>query len=260
MSGQPVSRISASASWSASLKPARPSNSITTRSAMPTAASASRTTRSDIRSRPPSSSPPLSIRTKSRSSYEVRAKFRSRVVPGIELVMARAPAAMRLNSVDLPALTRPASTTVGNPCASAAEIAPGRESDFAARGIDLQSHFLELARIAGPVAIDLHQQLEENLPAEDLFELDARGGADFLEHAAAGADHDSLVRFAIDNDGRGDLDELFFFVLAECLDRNCGRKRNLALQFEEKFLAHNFFGEGALGLVGVFLFRHERGT
>jgi hypothetical protein len=160
---------------------------------MPIAASASRTTRSDIGSRPPSSSPPLSIRTKSRSSQEARAKFRSRVVPGIALVMARAPAAIRLNSVDLPALTRPASTTVGSPCAIAAEIAPGRGGDLAARGIALQTHFLELARIAGPVAIDLDQQLEEDLPSEDLLQLDTCGGADFLEHPATGADHDSLV-------------------------------------------------------------------
>src|ERR1700683_3778198 len=257
MSGHPVSRISVSASRSASVKPARPSKSITTTSATPPAASASRTTRSDMRSRPPISRPPLSIKMNSRSSYEVRAKFKSRVVPGIELVIARAPCAMRLNNVDLPALTLPTSTTVGSPCASAAEIAPGRDSDLAARGIVLKPHLAEFARIAGPVAFQFDVQFEEYAPAENFFELEARGGSNFLEHQATGADHDTLVRVALGHNRQGNFDELLFGILAESLNHHRGGKRNLAFQFQEDFLANDFLCQHPFGLIGVFLFRHQ---
>src|ERR1017187_8127420 len=88
ISGHPVSRTSASASASASLSPPLPSSINTTTSATPTAASASPTIRSVIRSCPPSSRPPLSTTKNSRSPCFARAKFRSRVVPGIALPIA----------------------------------------------------------------------------------------------------------------------------------------------------------------------------
>ena len=181
ISGHPVSRTSASASESASLSPPLPSSMNTTTSATPTAASASLTIRSVIRSCPPSSSPPLSTTTNSRSPYFARAKFRSRVVPGIELVIARPPFAIRLNSVDLPAFARPTSTTAGRPSAAIRRAsAPGRFARIAS-----QSELRELARIARPVALDFDDDFQKHLRAENFFELDPRRRADFLERAAA---------------------------------------------------------------------------
>src|SRR5271156_6887950 len=101
---------------------------------------------------------------------------------------------MRLNSVDLPALARPTSTTTGTPSGSAAS-APTRPAWFAA-GFISEPQLRDLARAARPVLLDLDQQLQEDMRAEHLFELEPCRRADLLELAAARSDQHPLMRLA----------------------------------------------------------------
>src|SRR5512134_3620126 len=60
--------------------------------------------------------------------------------------------------------------------------------------------------VVGPARAHLHPQRKHHLRVEKLLQLVARLGADALQALAAVADHDALVRFALDHDGGGDVD------------------------------------------------------
>ena len=118
--------------------------------------------------------------------------LRSRVVPATGLTMARPPRAIRLNKVDLPTLARPTITTIGNPPAAVASIDAHWSGDFPDCAIS-EAQFTELAGVGRPAFLDFHPQLQEDVTAENLFDLEARARPDFLELAAAGADYHALV-------------------------------------------------------------------
>src|SRR5437879_245010 len=168
----------------------------------------------------------------SRSSCAVRARLRSRVVPAIELTIARPRPARRLNSVDLPTLARPTSTTVGSPSAAAASSFSRWSADLELRAIS-EAQLLELARVAGPAAFDPHPQFQKDAPSEDLLEFDTRGSADFFELQTARANHHSFVRLAFHDHQRRDSREVALRFLGELFDHDRGRERNLLAHREE---------------------------
>ncbi len=67
-------------------------------------------------------------------------------------------------------------------------------------------------RIVPPVLQHLYVQLQENLCTQDGLQFLARRGANFLEGAAAAANQDSLLSFALDVDRRANADQLFGFL------------------------------------------------
>src|SRR5579863_9356272 len=193
---------------------------------------------------------------KSRPSCDVRTMLRSRVVPAIELTMARPRPARRLNRVDLPTLARPTRTTVGNPSADAASMVARWGADLAVRAIS-EAQLLELARVAGPAAFDLDAQFEKDAAIQHLFEFETGAGADLLEFETSGANYHALLRIALDDHDRGDADEVAFRLFGELLDRDRGREGNLLAHREENLLAYDLFGDHPFGLVGVLFLGHQ---
>src|SRR5579864_6335836 len=113
---------------------------------------------------------------------------------------------------------------------------------------------IELAddlRILAPVLQHFHVKLQENLRAQDRFQFLARGSADFLEGAAAAADQDSLLSFAVDVDCRADTDQLFGFV-KRIADNGDGVWDFLGRRFHRLF-PHKFRRKETFRLVRVLV-------
>ena len=109
---------------SSSVIPTVPSTTNSTTSASRTAASTWRLTLAS-RSLPPGIQPPVSMMRNGTPSHSASSDLRSRVTPGRSSTMAACSPMMRLNSVDLPTLGRPTTTT-------------GEQGDVAAHDRDLQ--------------------------------------------------------------------------------------------------------------------------
>src|SRR5919204_4345644 len=58
-----------------------------------------------------------------------------------------------------------------------------------------ESQFIERPIVVAPVGFDLDTQVQKNLGVEEPFEILAGLGADALDHLAAAADDDRLLRF-----------------------------------------------------------------
>src|SRR5205809_2390537 len=77
--------------------------------------------------------------------------------------------------------------------------------------------------VFAPPFVNADVEIEENARAERGFELLPRIGADALDHVAALADHDRLLRVALDEDRRVNLDEILLFVFFPAVDVDGGR-------------------------------------
>src|SRR5262249_40946205 len=104
-------------------------------------------------------------------------------------------------------------------------------------------------RVLRPAGIDADEKLEKDFAAQNVFQLLARLRADLLQHRAAPADENRLVRFALDVNRRFDDDEVLLFLFRELVDRHGGAVGNLLARAEKDFLAYDLGGEKALGLV-----------
>src|SRR6266550_4607557 len=83
--------------------------------------------------------------------------------------------------------------------------------------------FAEKTLVLAPGTVDGNVQIEEDLGAENGLQFDPRFGADPLDHVAALSDDDRLLRLALDDDRRVDLDEVFVLFLFPAIDRHCRR-------------------------------------
>ena len=70
-----------------------------------------------------------------------------------------------------------------------------------------ESEFVEQAFVVAPVLSYFHVKIEEHLAAEHLFEILPGFAADALNHLAALADHDRLLRVVVDQNRRVDTGE-----------------------------------------------------
>src|SRR3954452_22409519 len=118
--------------------------------------------------------------------------------------------------------------------------------------------FDEKPFVLAPRSVYGNVQVEENARAEDRLQLDARLGADPFDHLAALADDDRLLRLALDDDGRVDLDEVLLFVLFPTVDRDGRRVRQFLGGMRQQLLAHDLGREEALRLRGEVLGRIDR--
>ena len=114
--------------------------------------------------------------------------------------------------------------------------------------LEVPVEFADFSGIFAPGGNYLYKCLQENFVAEDFLEFLAGVGADFLEHVALVADEDFLLRVALDVERGHDPDELgTFFVF---FDENGQRVGNFVIHGLNGFLADDFCGEEALGLIG----------
>src|SRR5262245_41509350 len=126
-------------------------------------------------------------------------------------IAIRAPV-RRLNSALLPTLGRPTMATIGRPPRALPGRCPAwllcflpiaRSSIERLHGIGLVRDQLAHARAAlGPAFHHLDPELHEHLALEQPLHLDPRLGADLLQPLPTRADHDRLLRFLLDHDGR----------------------------------------------------------
>src|SRR5947207_477187 len=72
----------------------------------------------------------------------------------------------------------------------------------------LDAETVQEALVGAPAAADADGEVEMDLGAELPLELAAGGGADRLDHPAAGADHDALLGLGLDPDQRAHADEV----------------------------------------------------
>src|SRR5690606_3515880 len=96
---------------------------------------------------------------------------------------------------------------------------------------------------------------------QELLDLQARGGADLLEHLAALPDEDPLLRVALHEDPRLDAHEVapFSLGLVEGLDHHGGAVRNLLAGEAEDLFADVLRHDGALRQIGDHVRREELG-
>src|SRR6266481_6382781 len=205
---------------------------------------------------PSASKPPVSTRSTARSSKIATASLASRVTPGVGSTSAFRRRSRRLKSVDLPAFGRPTSTIRGSatvdgsadasaPSAatavSVATASPRTAATDGARrdGRRLEPDLAEDTRVLAPFTHDLHVQLEKHAAAEDRFELQARRLADVADAPAALAYDDALLRRPLDEDRRLDDEEIARRLLAERVDDDCRRVRQLVARLLDDLLAHD---------------------
>src|SRR5213594_544287 len=63
------------------------------------------------------------------------------------------------------------------------------------------------ALVFAPLRLDGHPQIDEHVRPEEALEVFARRRADALDHLAAAADHDRLLRLALDEDRAIELEQ-----------------------------------------------------
>jgi hypothetical protein len=93
---------------------------------------------------------------------------------------------------------------------------------------------------------------------EHLFEVLAGLGADALDHLAALADDDRLLRFMVHENRREDPRRLTLDSVLELIDHHCCGVRQFLARVPEHFFADELGGERALGLIGEVLLRVQR--
>src|SRR5262249_40732413 len=109
-----------------------------------------------------------------------------------------------------------------------------------------QPELLQAARALRPAGLDLDEQLEEDAPAEQALELEARAAADPPQPGPARPDDDALVVLSCDQDRRADDDDVALRVLGEALHLDRRAVRDLLLGLEEELFADRFLDEEAL--------------
>ena len=122
-----------------------------------------------------------------------------------------------------------------------------------------QPQLVERALVFAPVGADLDAQIEEHPRVEEAFELDSGApDADGLDHRAAPADDDRLLRFALDQDGAVQAEQPLRVRLFEPIDDDRGRERQLRVRVPQHLLAHQLGHEEPLGLIGQVVVGIER--
>src|SRR4029079_19612956 len=122
----------------------------------------------------------------------------------------------------------------------------------------LQTDVIEHGIVLAPLGLDPHVAIEKHPGVEEAFEVLARGGADFLDHLAAAADDDRLLRLAIDDDRAVQpQNRLRPRRLLEAGDDQRARERELGVRELEQFLPHDLGGKEALRLIGEVILRVE---
>src|SRR5215217_319532 len=103
------------------------------------------------------------------------------------------------------------------------------------RGRSSEAEPLQRLRVALPLAHDLHAQVEEDLRAEEPLHLLASPRADGLERLPTVADHDALLRVALDDERRVDTREPLLFL--DVVDHDGDRVRHLLSRNRERLFA-----------------------
>src|SRR5437870_3764997 len=105
--------------------------------------------------------------------------------------------------------------------------------------------------VFAPFRLHPNVEIEEHLQLEEALQLLPRRRPDLLDHVAAFADHDRLLRLAIDDDRAVEAQETARRLrLLKSVDDHRARERNLGMREAEDLLANDFSGEKALGLIG----------
>src|SRR5947208_12695478 len=104
-------------------------------------------------------------------------------------------------------MTRSLSPRSKEPITTAADL------PSAMSGGQQESELAQRARVAPPVPAHAHREPQEHRDAEERLQLTARVGADALEHGAALADQDPLLRLLLDEDGVVDVQPIWPFYL-----------------------------------------------
>src|SRR3954468_13955161 len=88
----------------------------------------------------------------------------------------------------------------GRPPPSGDGVAARQRARIASAGASLQADIVEHALVLAPFRFHPDVQVEKDLGVEKLFQVFARRDADPLDHLAAAADDDGLLRLALDDD------------------------------------------------------------
>ena len=116
------------------------------------------------------------------------------------------------------------------------------------------------ARVAGPVPLHLHEELEEEPTPEKRFEVLPRALPDVPDARPALADQDPLLRIAFDEDRRLHDDEVAVRFFRPRLDDDGGAVGDLGLGELVDLLADALGGDRARRLVRELVFRIEGGA
>ena len=106
--------------------------------------------------------------------------------------------------------------------------------------------------VLAPLGLHADVEIEKHLVVEEPLELLARGRADPLDHVAALADHDRLLRLAVDHDRAVQPQDAGSapLRLLEPVDDDGARERNLGVRELQQLFADDLGGEEPLRLVG----------
>src|SRR5436190_2257744 len=151
-------------------------------------------------------------------------------------------------------MTRSLSPRSKEPITTAADL------PRAMSGGQQEPELAQRARVAPPVPAHAHGEPQEHRDAEEGLQLAPRLGADALEHGAALADQNPLLRLLLDEDGGVDVQPLGPLVLDEVLDAHGHRVRHLLVREVEDLLAHDLRDVERLGLVARRVGREEQGV
>src|ERR1700730_17700983 len=144
-------------------------------------------------------------------------------------------------------------TAYGNPVI---KRAPGAEPHTAVGLFLILGELVDLAvpielaydrSVLPPVGLDLDEEFEEDMRAEDRLEFLARERADFLHGFPALADENHFLTFAFDIESRADPDQ--FGPLIEIVYQHGNSVGNFFASLEYGLLTDHLSGEKPLGLV-----------
>src|SRR3989304_8931863 len=102
---------------------------------------------------------------------------------------------------------------------ASAALRPTQQMDFFS-SLTLIPEFLQRPRLLRPLLLHADKQFEEDLRAEEPFDVLPRRGADALQHGPALAYDDALLRVPLYVDGRGYGYYPFFLLEPVHNDRN----------------------------------------
>ena len=86
----------------------------------------------------------------------------------------------------------------------------GRSKDLLLRGFAiLLGDVVQQALVVAPFGLHLHVKLQIHARVEEPLKVHSRGGADALDHLAAPADDDGLLRLPINQDGAVNAERFF---------------------------------------------------
>src|SRR5262245_16317976 len=108
------------------------------------------------------------------------------------------------------------------------------------RPASFDADIVEHAFVLPPLGFDADMKIEKHLRIEELLEILARRDADPLDHLAAPADDDRLLRLTLDDDGAVQFQRTVLpFRLLEPVDHHRARERNLGMCELKQLLPHD---------------------